>query len=62
MGGVSAVLARLVVPARLVKMCQNVRALPNVRGRRHFDPFSEKSQKPNSAHTVSVLSLPFKFV
>ena len=61
MGGVSAVLARLVVPARLAKMCQNVRALPNVRGRRHFDPFFlEKST--NLTRLISVLSLPFKFV
>ena len=35
MGGVSAALARLVVPARLAKMCQNVRALPNVEGGEH---------------------------
>ncbi len=40
MGGVSAVLAQLVVPARLTKICQNVRAPRNVDGRRHFDPFS----------------------
>jgi hypothetical protein len=37
--------------------CQNVRALPNVRGHRHFDPFSEKSQKPNSAHKCPITSI-----
>ncbi len=29
----------------------------NVRGRRHFDPFSEKSQKPNSAHKCPITSI-----
>jgi hypothetical protein len=45
MGGVSAVLARLVVPAQLAKICQNVRAPRNVGGRRHFDPFSQEKSK-----------------
>ncbi len=54
MGGVSAVLARLVVPARPVKMSAPFKC---PRPQIILTLFSKKNQKPNSAHKCPITSI-----